>query len=101
MPTYGYAASKAAVHMLTRHLALELAPDNITVNAVAPGPFDSKMMAFLLDDEDARAQVASAVPLGRIGRAEDMAGVVLFLASAAGAYVTGVVLPVDGGITAA
>lgn len=98
MESYAYSTSKAAVHMLTRHLAKRLAREHITVNAVAPGPFRSKMMAFILDDhEDA---VASSVPLGRIGRPEDMAGVALFLASNAGAYLTGAVIPVDGGIQA-
>jgi NAD(P)-dependent dehydrogenase (short-subunit alcohol dehydrogenase family) len=79
-------------------LAKRLAAEHITVNAVAPGPFKSKMMAFILDEhEDA---VASQVPLGRIGRPEDMAGVALFLASQAGAYLTGAVIPVDGGMSA-
>jgi NAD(P)-dependent dehydrogenase (short-subunit alcohol dehydrogenase family) len=99
MNTYAYSSSKAAVHMLTRTLAHELAPEHITVNAIAPGPFDSKMMAFVLDDPDARAAVASNVPLGRIGRPDDMAGAAIFLASRAGSYLTGAVIPVDGGIT--
>ncbi|MCW2692055.1 MAG: short-chain dehydrogenase/reductase [Mycobacterium sp.] len=97
---YAYPASKAAVHMLTRHLALRLAREQITVNAIAPGPFDSKMMAFLLDDPATRDLVAGHVPLGRVGRPDDVAGAALFLASRAGSYLTGVVLPVDGGITA-
>jgi NAD(P)-dependent dehydrogenase (short-subunit alcohol dehydrogenase family) len=95
---YPYAASKAAVHMLTRQLAKRLAPEHITVNAIAPGPFYSKMMAFILDDHE--EVVASGVPLGRIGSPEDMAGTALFLASRAGAYLTGTVIPVDGGIRA-
>jgi NAD(P)-dependent dehydrogenase (short-subunit alcohol dehydrogenase family) len=96
MESYAYSASKAAVHMLTRHLAKRLASEHVTVNAIAPGPFRSKMMAFVLDEhEDA---VAAQVPLGRIGRPEDMAGTALFLASQAGAYLTGTVIPVDGGI---
>jgi NAD(P)-dependent dehydrogenase (short-subunit alcohol dehydrogenase family) len=97
---YAYAASKAALHMLNRQLALRLASEAITVNAIAPGPFDSKMMAFLLDDPTGRAAVAGHVPLGRVGRPDDLAGTALFLASRAGAYLTGVVLPVDGGISA-
>ena len=97
LETYSYAASKAAVHHLTRVLAVQLAPRGITVNAVAPGPFESKMMAVTLDRF--RDAIVAACPLGRIGEPEDMAGVAIYLASRAGAYVTGVVIPVDGGIT--
>lgn len=95
--TYAYSASKAAVHHLTRVLAVELAARQITVNAVAPGPFESKMMAETLRNfGDA---IRASVPLGRIGEAEDMAGIAIYLASRAGAYLTGTVIPVDGGIT--
>lgn len=96
---YSYSASKAAVHMLTRHLARRLASENVTVNAIAPGPFESKMMAFLLDAPEARAEVERMVPLGRVGRPDDVAGLTLFLASRAGSYLTGTVIPLDGGIT--
>jgi NAD(P)-dependent dehydrogenase (short-subunit alcohol dehydrogenase family) len=96
---YSYSASKAAVHMLTRHLAKRLAGESITVNAIAPGPFESKMMAFALADPDSRRAVEQSVPLGRIGRPDDVAGLTLFLASRAGAYMTGTVIPLDGGIT--
>ncbi|MCW2706576.1 MAG: short-chain dehydrogenase/reductase [Frankiales bacterium] len=96
LPTYSYAASKAGIHHLTRMLARDLGPRHITVNAVAPGPFESKMMAATLDAfGDA---IASGAPLRRIGRPDDMAGVAVFLASRAGSYVTGAVIPVDGGI---
>jgi NAD(P)-dependent dehydrogenase (short-subunit alcohol dehydrogenase family) len=95
METYSYSASKAAVHMLTRHLAWKLAPD-ITVNAIAPGPFESKMMAETLRNFG-DAIVASA-PLKRIGRPDDMAGTAIFLSSRAGSYLTGAVIPVDGGL---
>jgi NAD(P)-dependent dehydrogenase (short-subunit alcohol dehydrogenase family) len=95
LETYSYSASKAAVHQLTRHLARQLAP-TVTVNAVAPGPFESKMMAATL--EAFGDQIAASAPLKRIGRPDDMAGVALFLASRAGSYVTGAVIPVDGGI---
>jgi NAD(P)-dependent dehydrogenase (short-subunit alcohol dehydrogenase family) len=97
--SYSYSASKAAVHMLTRHLARRLAPEHITVNAIAPGPFESKMMAFMLDNPESRAGVEQMVPLGRIGRPDDAAGLVQFLASRAGSYLTGTVIPMDGGIT--
>jgi NAD(P)-dependent dehydrogenase (short-subunit alcohol dehydrogenase family) len=98
LESYSYSASKAAVHMLTRHLAKRLAGEHITVNAIAPGPFESKMMAFALGDPQARAAVEQTVPLGRIGRPDDVAGTTIFLASRAGAYLTGTVIPVDGGI---
>ena len=97
---YAYGASKAAVHMLTRHLATRLAADSITVNALAPGPFESKMMAFALDDPATRAAIESGVPLRRIGDPDDVGGAAIYLASRAGRYVTGAVIPVDGGITA-
>jgi NAD(P)-dependent dehydrogenase (short-subunit alcohol dehydrogenase family) len=95
LETYAYSASKAAVHHLTRVLARKLAP-RVTVNAVAPGPFESKMMAATL--ERFGDSIAASCPLGRIGEPEDMAGVAIYLASRAGAYVTGAVIPVDGGI---
>jgi NAD(P)-dependent dehydrogenase (short-subunit alcohol dehydrogenase family) len=95
-PTYPYAASKAGLHHLTRVLARELGPRRITVNAVAPGPFESKMMAATL--EAFGDAIADAAPLKRIGRPDDMAGVAVFLSSRAGAYVTGSVIPVDGGL---
>jgi NAD(P)-dependent dehydrogenase (short-subunit alcohol dehydrogenase family) len=97
--TYSYAASKAGLHQLTRVLARELGPRHITVNAVAPGPFESKMMAATLAEHG--EQIAAASPLGRIGRPDDMAGVAVFLSGRGAAYVTGAVIPVDGGIWAA
>jgi NAD(P)-dependent dehydrogenase (short-subunit alcohol dehydrogenase family) len=97
LETYSYSASKAAVHHLTRVLAVQLAPKHITVNAVAPGPFESKMMAETL--KSFGDVIKASCPLGRIGEPEDMAGVAIYLASRAGAYLTGVVIPVDGGIT--
>jgi NAD(P)-dependent dehydrogenase (short-subunit alcohol dehydrogenase family) len=95
LETYAYSASKAAVHHLTRVLARKLAP-KVTVNAIAPGPFESKMMAETL--RNFGEGIKKSCPLGRIGEPEDMAGVALYLASRAGAYVTGAVIPVDGGI---
>jgi NAD(P)-dependent dehydrogenase (short-subunit alcohol dehydrogenase family) len=95
METYAYSDSKAAVHQLTRHLGKRLAP-LVTVNAIAPGPFESRMMHKTL--EDFGDQITAAAPLKRIGRPEDMAGAAIFLASPAASYVTGVILPVDGGL---
>ena len=99
LESYAYSTTKAGVHMLTRHLASRLAAESITVNAIAPGPFDSKMMAFALDDPPTRAAIAANVPLGRIGEPDDMAGAAIFLASRAGRYLTGAVIPVDGGLS--
>lgn len=96
LETYSYSGSKAAVHHLTHVLAKRLAP-SITVNAIAPGPFESKMMAATL--EAFGEQIAANAPLKRIGRPDDMAGAAIFLASRAGAYLTGAVIPVDGGMS--
>ncbi|MEX1253666.1 MAG: SDR family oxidoreductase [Dehalococcoidia bacterium] len=95
--TYAYSASKAAVHQLTRTLAHRLASQRITVNAVAPGPFESQMMAETL--RRFGDQIRASCPLGRIGRPEDVAGTAIYLASKAGAYLTGAVIPVDGGLS--
>jgi NAD(P)-dependent dehydrogenase (short-subunit alcohol dehydrogenase family) len=95
METYAYSASKAAVHQLTRHLAKQMAP-LVTVNAIAPGPFVSKMMRATL--EAFGDEIAKNAPMRRIGQASDMAGAAIFLASPAASYITGAILPVDGGI---
>lgn len=95
LETYSYPASKAAVHQLTRVLAHRLARRNVNVNAVAPGPFESQMMAHTLATQG--EEIKASVPRGRIGRPEDMAGVAIYLSSMASAYVTGAVIPVDGG----
>ena len=92
--SFAYSASKAAVHQLSTHLAAALAPEQVTVNALAPGLFPSKMTAFLFADQDA---VTARIPLGRPGRLEDIGGMAIALASRAGSYVTGTVLPIDGG----
>jgi NAD(P)-dependent dehydrogenase (short-subunit alcohol dehydrogenase family) len=96
LDNYPYTASKAAVHHLTRHLARRLAPD-VTVNAIAPGPFESKMMAPVLDAHgDA---IARSIPLGRIGRPDDVVGAAVYLASPAASWVTGTILTLDGGLS--
>ena len=99
MPTFAYGPSKAAVHHLARTLASHLAPRNITANAIAPGLFPSQMTAKVI--ERMGEQIAQGTPLKRHGRPEDMAGVAIYLASKAASFVTGVVIPVDGGITGA
>lgn len=94
---YAYSASKAAVHHMTRVLAAKLGERHISVNAVAPGPFESRMTEWMFDNM--RDAIVNRCPLGRIGAPADMAGVAIFLASRAGAYVNGAVIPVDGGIS--
>ena len=96
---YSYSASKAGVHMMARHMASHLVRDHVTINSIAPGPFESKMMAYRLDDPDSRRMIEAGVPRQRIGSPEDIAGAVIFLASRAGAFITGAVIPVDGGIS--
>lgn len=95
VPTFAYSASKAAVHHLTKTLAVDLGPRNITVNAIAPGFFQSKMADQVIREygDDIRADC----PLGRIGEPEEIAGILLYLASRAGAFTNGAILPVDGG----
>jgi NAD(P)-dependent dehydrogenase (short-subunit alcohol dehydrogenase family) len=95
---YGYSASKAAVHMLTRHLAHALVRDHITVNAMAPGLFPSRMTRWVFDRPEARDLALKDIPMGRAGTAEDIGGTAIYLASRAGAYLTGVVIPVAGGL---
>lgn len=91
-----YAASKAGLVGFGRSLARELAPRAITVNVVSPGPIDTDMLRAL--DDERRGLLTAAVPLGRIGEPEEVAAAVRFLASDDAAYITGAVLPVDGGL---
>lgn len=93
---YSYGPSKAAIHQLTRVLAAKLGDKWITVNAIAPGPFESKMMASRL--AEAGDEIAAYSRLNRIGRPDDIAGGVIFLSSRAGSYLTGAIIPIDGGI---
>ncbi len=95
---YSYSASKAAVHHLTKILARELAERQITVNAIAPGPFQSRMTAFATATDEQANQVGSLIPLGRIGKPEDISAATLYLCGKGGSYVTGAILPIDGGM---
>ena len=95
MDNFAYGASKAAVHFLTKNLALRLGPKGVTVNAIAPGAFQSNMMNATL--EKFQDKIESENPLGRIGSPEDMAGLALYLASNASKYLTGQVIALDGG----
>ena len=95
---YSYSVSKASVHHLTKILAKELAHKNITVNALAPGPFASKMTSFAIDSKEKLNAVSKGIPLGRIGRFEDMAAATIFICGPGGNYVTGAIIPIDGGL---
>jgi len=99
MPVYAYSASKAAVIHLTRHLAADLARENINVNGIAPGFFHSKMTAGLLDQFE--QQLLAKTPRGRLGEPEDMAGTAIYLASRASAWVVGHTVVLDGGVVTA
>ena len=94
---YSYQAAKGAIHWLTKSLAKKLAADRITVNVIAPGFFESDMTVITSDAM--RQMVEGMVPRGRTGVAEDMAGAAIYLASPAGSYITGAVIPVEGGLS--
>lgn len=98
-PTFPYSASKAGLNMLTRHLAATLVNDNITCNAIAPGLFETRFSAHMLDPAHPRYDDRPSIPMGRIGTPEDMAGAVIYLSSRAGSYLTGTILPVSGGVS--
>ena len=98
LESFAYSASKAGVHMLTRHLARRLVGEHVTVNAIAPGLFHSKMTAFMFESPETEQAVIDRIPMGRSGSQEDIAGAVIYLSSRAGAYVTGAIIPVSGGL---
>ena len=99
--SYGYAAAKAALNNMVRHAAVDLAPYNVRVNAIAPGPFLTNIAGGRLHREpDAIAKFTAMVPMGRIAQPDEIKGLALLLASPAGSYITGAVIPIDGGTTA-
>ena len=95
-PTFSYSSSKAAVHHLTRHLAAQLVSENITVNAIAPGPYPSAMLGSAVNSD--YSEIEKRNPRKRTGSPEDIAGLTIFLCSRAGAYVVGETIASDGGI---
>ncbi|BFM15684.1 3-oxoacyl-ACP reductase RhlG [Maricurvus nonylphenolicus] len=99
LDNFSYAASKSAIHQLTRVLATELASDHVRVNAIAPGRFYSKLTEFLSNDKEAFDAEMETIPMRRWGEPTDIAGVAIMLSSKAGAFITGQILPVDGGTT--
>ena len=98
---YGYVAAKAAVGNIVRHAAVDLAPYNVRVNAIAPGPFLTNIAGGRLHREPAVVEkFAATVPMGRLGQPDEIKGLALLLASPAGSFITGTVIPIDGGTTA-
>jgi len=94
-----YTASKGAILSLTRSLAVQFGPRGIRVNAICPGPIETSLMMELLKDEEARRLRLSRIPVGRIGMAEDVARMALYLASDESSWTNGAQMVVDGGIT--
>lgn len=99
LSAYSYSASKAAVHMLGRELAADLAGEGITVNTIVPGYFPTRMTAHLRTHDAVDPAILARIPLQRMGTADDIGGLLVFLCARAGAYVTGAQIPVDGGVT--
>ncbi|MGI9245467.1 MAG: SDR family oxidoreductase [Steroidobacteraceae bacterium] len=100
LTAWSYGVSKAAVHQLTKIMAAELAARRITVNAIAPGFFPSKMTRFLMSDEERKSELCRSIPLGRPGTPEDIGALAIYLGSRASSYMTGNVIPLDGGLVA-
>lgn len=99
LDTFSYAISKSAIHQATRIMANDLAASHVRVNAIAPGRFYSKMTEFLSEDQEAFDEEMQTIPMRRWGEPSDIAGVAVMLASPAGAFITGQIIPVDGGTT--
>eukprot|EP00160_Parvularia_atlantis_P000171 Unigene10139_Nuclearia_a/m.30965 Unigene10139_Nuclearia_a/g.30965 ORF Unigene10139_Nuclearia_a/g.30965 Unigene10139_Nuclearia_a/m.30965 type:complete len:150 (+) Unigene10139_Nuclearia_a:459-908(+) len=97
---YAYSSTKAAVVNLTRQLAAKLTERGIAVNAICPGVFPSKMSRYYTDDETRREVAMSMIPMGRFGNETDMGGLGVFLSSKASGYLSGAIIPYDGGQTA-
>jgi NAD(P)-dependent dehydrogenase (short-subunit alcohol dehydrogenase family) len=98
MMAYSYCASKAALEQMTRNLAYDLAGDNITVNGISPGFFPSKMTAHIVEHEAADRAMLEKARFPRHGKPEELAGLAIYLCSRSGAYVTGDIIPIDGGM---
>jgi NAD(P)-dependent dehydrogenase (short-subunit alcohol dehydrogenase family) len=98
MTAYSYSASKAALAQMTKNLAYDLATENITVNGISPGFFPSRMTAQLMQDEKANMEMLRKARFQRHGKVEDIAGLSIYLCSKSGAFVTGNIIPVDGGL---
>ncbi|MCA1452639.1 SDR family oxidoreductase [Bradyrhizobium sp. BRP22] len=97
---YAYASTKAAVANLVRQCSIELSAHNVTINAIAPGPFLTDIGQGRLHQPDVAAEFVRDVPLGRLGEPHEIKGLALLLASPASSYITGAVIPIDGGATA-
>jgi NAD(P)-dependent dehydrogenase (short-subunit alcohol dehydrogenase family) len=98
---YGYVAAKAAINNIVRHAAVDLAPHNVRVNAIAPGPFLTNIAGGRLQREpEAVKKFTAMIPMGRIAQPDEIKGLALLLASPAGSFITGTVIPIDGGTTA-
>jgi NAD(P)-dependent dehydrogenase (short-subunit alcohol dehydrogenase family) len=98
MMAYSYCASKAALAQMTKNLAYDLAKDNITVNGISPGFFPSQMTAHILEDDEANREMLSKARFRRYGKSEEIAGLSIYLCSKSGAYVTGDIIAIDGGL---
>ena len=99
LQNYSYVAAKAGLQGMSVQMARDLNKDNINVNVIAPGPFKSKMTAPLYQDEETEKAVMASFVMGRWGSLEDIAGLTIYLSSRAGSFVTGTVIPCDGGST--